>query len=53
MRGRSKCSTRFSGLSVEETADVLHLSTDTIKRDWRPAKLWLIRALEGEFVERR
>jgi RNA polymerase sigma-70 factor (ECF subfamily) len=38
----------FGGLSVEETADVLHLSTDTIKRDWRLAKLWLLRELEGE-----
>ena len=43
----------FGGLSVEETAEVLHLSTDTIKRDWRLAKLWLLRALEGESVERR
>jgi RNA polymerase sigma-70 factor (ECF subfamily) len=43
----------FGGLSVEETADVLHLSTDTIKRDWRLAKLWLLRALKGEPVERR
>ena len=37
----------FGGLSVEETADVLHLSTDTIKRDWRLAKAWLARELEG------
>jgi RNA polymerase sigma-70 factor (ECF subfamily) len=37
----------FGGLSVEETANVLHLSTDTIKRDWRLAKLWLLRELEG------
>ena len=43
----------FGGLSVEETAEVLHLSTDTIKRDWRLAKLWLLRALEGEPVARR
>ena len=41
------------GLSVEETAEVLHLSTDTIKRDWRLAKLWLLRALEGDSVVRR
>jgi RNA polymerase sigma-70 factor (ECF subfamily) len=34
-------------LSVEETAEVLHVSTDTIKRDWRLAKLWLLRELEG------
>jgi RNA polymerase sigma-70 factor, ECF subfamily len=37
----------FGGLSVEETADVLHLSTDTIKRDWRLAKVWLSRELRG------
>ena len=38
----------FGGLSVEETAEVLHVSHDTIKRDWRLAKLWLLRELEGE-----
>ena len=38
----------FGGLSVEETADVLHVSPDTVKRDWRLAKLWLLRELEGE-----
>ena len=38
----------FAGLSVEETADVLHVSNDTIKRDWRLAKLWLLRELEGK-----
>jgi RNA polymerase sigma factor (TIGR02999 family) len=36
----------FGGLSVEETAEVLHVSTDTVKRDWRLAKLWLLRELE-------
>ena len=38
----------FGGLSVEETADVLHVSNDTIKRDWRLAKLWLLRELKGQ-----
>jgi RNA polymerase sigma factor (TIGR02999 family) len=38
----------FGGLSVEETAEVLHVSSDTVKRDWRLAKLWLLRELEGE-----
>lgn len=38
----------FGGLSVAETADVLHVSPDTVKRDWRLAKLWLLRELEGE-----
>jgi RNA polymerase sigma factor (TIGR02999 family) len=38
----------FGGSSVEETAEVLHVSPDTVKRDWRLAKLWLLRELEGE-----
>ena len=36
----------FGGLSVEETAEVLHVSADTVKRDWRLAKLWLLREIE-------
>jgi DNA-directed RNA polymerase specialized sigma24 family protein len=35
----------FGGLSVEETAEVLKVSTDTIHRDWRFAKTWLRREL--------
>lgn len=31
----------FSGLSVPETAEVLKISTATVKRDWRVAKSWL------------
>jgi len=38
----------FGGLSVEETPEVLHVSPDTVKRDRRLAKLWLLRELEGE-----
>jgi RNA polymerase sigma factor (TIGR02999 family) len=38
----------FGGLSVEETAEVLHVSPDTVKRDWRLARLWLLRELEGD-----
>ena len=38
----------FGGLTVEETAEVLHVSADTVKRDWRLAKLWLLRELEGD-----
>ena len=38
----------FGGLTVEETAEVLHVSPDTVKRDWRLAKLWLLRDLEGD-----
>ncbi len=36
----------FSGLTVEETADVLGVSPDTVKREWRTARLWLARELE-------
>jgi RNA polymerase sigma factor (TIGR02999 family) len=35
----------FGGLSVEETAEVLQVSPDTIHRDWRFAKTWLRREL--------
>jgi RNA polymerase sigma factor (TIGR02999 family) len=35
----------FGGLTLEETAEALHVSTDTVKRDWRFAKLWLLRQL--------
>jgi RNA polymerase sigma-70 factor, ECF subfamily len=35
----------FGGLSVEETAEVLKVSTVTVKRDWRGAKAWLYREL--------
>ena len=31
----------FGGLSVEETAEALHVSADTVMRDWRLAKVWL------------
>lgn len=37
----------FGGLSVEETAEALHVSAGTIMRDWRLAKSWLARELEG------
>jgi RNA polymerase sigma factor (TIGR02999 family) len=35
----------FGGMSVEETADLLHVSPVTIKRDWSLAKAWLHREL--------
>jgi RNA polymerase sigma factor (TIGR02999 family) len=38
----------FGGLSVDETADVLDVSAETVKRDWRLAKLWLLRELTGD-----
>jgi RNA polymerase sigma factor (sigma-70 family) len=31
----------FGGLSVEETAEVLHISSVTVKRDWVAARAWL------------
>jgi len=37
----------FAGLSVEETAAVLNVSADTVTRDWKVAKLWLLRELDG------
>jgi RNA polymerase sigma factor (TIGR02999 family) len=36
----------FGGLSLEETAVALDVSIDTVKRDWRFAKLWLLRQLD-------
>jgi len=38
----------FGGLSVEETATVLGVSPETIMRDWKLAKAWLMRELRGE-----
>lgn len=38
----------FGGLSTEEIAEVLKVSPETVKRDWRFAKSWLHRALSGE-----
>ena len=35
----------FGGLSIEETAEVLKVSPETVKRDWRLAKAWLRREL--------
>ena len=36
----------FGGLSVEETAAVLKISAETVTRDWRMAKAWLLRELQ-------
>ena len=35
----------FAGLSVEETADLLGISSATVKRDWAMAKAWLAREM--------
>lgn len=37
----------FSGLSIEETAEVLDISPATVKRDWSMAKAWLRSELGG------
>ena len=36
----------FGGLSVEEVAEVLKVSKETVMRDWRLAKVWLLRELD-------
>jgi len=38
----------FGGLSVEETAEVLQVSPQTVMRDWRLARAWLARELHGD-----
>jgi RNA polymerase sigma-70 factor, ECF subfamily len=38
----------FGGLSVEETAEVLKVSSVTVMRDWSTARAWLYRELTGE-----
>jgi len=35
----------FGGLSVEESAHALDVSVDTVMRDWKLAKAWLLREL--------
>ena len=35
----------FGGLSIEETAETLHISPATVKNDWRTAKAWLFRKM--------
>jgi RNA polymerase sigma factor (TIGR02999 family) len=37
----------FGGLSVEETAEVLKVSAQTVMRDWRLARAWLARQIRG------
>jgi RNA polymerase sigma factor (TIGR02999 family) len=38
----------FGGLSAEETAEVLSVSTKTVLRDWQLAKAWLLRELKAD-----
>lgn len=41
----------FGGLSVEETAEALDVSVETVHRDWRLARSWLQCWLRGETIE--
>jgi len=38
----------FGGLSIEETAEALGVSAETVHRDWKVAKVWLLRQLTVE-----
>ena len=38
----------FGGLSVEETAEVLKVSPETVMHDWKLAKVWLLRELSRQ-----
>jgi RNA polymerase sigma factor (TIGR02999 family) len=38
----------FGGLTVEETAEVLKVSPETVMHDWKLAKVWLLREMSGE-----
>jgi RNA polymerase sigma factor (TIGR02999 family) len=38
----------FGGLSVEETAEVVRISPETVMHDWKFAKAWLLRELGGK-----
>ncbi len=38
----------FGGMNVQETAEILKVSAETVKRDWRLAKLWLLREMGVE-----
>jgi RNA polymerase sigma factor (TIGR02999 family) len=37
----------FGGLGVKETAEVMKISADSVMRDWKLAKVWLLRELSG------
>lgn len=38
----------FGGLNIDETAEVMELSSTTVQREWRAAKAWLRRFIKGE-----
>ena len=37
----------FAGLNIEEIAEVLKISPETVKRDWRFSRTWLLREMSG------
>ena len=43
----------FGGLSVEETAEVLDVSPETVMRDWKVAKAWLLKEMTPATLSRR
>ena len=42
----------FGGLSIEEVAEALGVSVITVNRDWRLARTWLLREINGGGNER-
>jgi RNA polymerase sigma factor (sigma-70 family) len=38
----------FGGMTIEETAAVLDISTATVKRDWSVAQLWLYKMIQQD-----
>src|SRR5262249_1557072 len=42
----------FGGLTVEETAEALNLSPETVMRDWKTAKVWLLRQVSRSATNR-
>jgi len=38
----------FGGLNLEETAEILEVSVETAKRDWKMARAWLYAELSGK-----
>jgi DNA-directed RNA polymerase specialized sigma24 family protein len=43
--GSSSC-VNFAGLTIEETAEVLHVSASTVKREWEIARTWLYQRMK-------
>jgi RNA polymerase sigma-70 factor, ECF subfamily len=41
----------FGGLEVEEVAETLKISAVTVRRDWKFAKSWLLRAISGDVID--